>query len=215
MDLQTDMFAIRFRELQRIRDDALVVQHYTGTDDCLVHFVQFAIQRHGVDLLLMELRMGQFSCQVSVIGQQENTGRITVQTTHRVDTLGASATNNINHGMTLLRIVGRGHCILGFIEQDIDLAFAANRLSVETHIIRRQHFSAQIIHGLTIDGDHTGLDEIICLTTGTDTCVCEVFIQTNRLRRILMLLTIDLLFMSGINSGIAFRFASERTIRAL
>jgi hypothetical protein len=29
-----------------------------------------------------------------------------------------------------------------------------------------------------------------------------------------MLLTIDLLFMSGIDSGIAFRFASERTTRA-
>jgi hypothetical protein len=30
-----------------------------------------------------------------------------------------------------------------------------------------------------------------------------------------VLLAVNLLFMSGINSGIAFRFASERTIRAL
>ena len=50
VDLQTDMLAVGFRELQSIRNNALVIQYYTGTDNSFIHFVQFMIQRNGIFL---------------------------------------------------------------------------------------------------------------------------------------------------------------------
>ena len=85
---------------------------------------------------------------------------------------------------------------------------------METDIIRQQHFGTQAIYGHTVDGDHTCLDKIICLTTAADTGVSEVLVQTNRLGRIFVLLTIDLLFVCGIKTVVTFRFTSERFMRA-
>ena len=215
VNLETDMTTVGFRELEGIRDDALVVQHHSGANDSLIHFVEFAVERHGVNLLLMEFRVRQLGGEVAVVGQQEHTGGVAVEASHGIDTLRAGVTNDVDNGMTLLRIIRRGDGILGFIEQDIDLALTANGLVVESDIIRRQHLRAEAIHGLAIDGDHTGLDEIIGLTAGTDTCVSQEFIQTHGLCRVLVLLTIYLLFMTGVDTGIAFRLTSKRTLGTL
>ena len=215
VDLQTDMLTVAFRKLQGIGDDTLVVQYDTGANDRLIYLVQLLVKRDGIDLLLVKLRMGQFGCQVSVVGEQQHTRRVTVQTTYRIDTLGAGRTNDIDHRVTLLRVIGRGHRVLGFIKQDIDLAFPTNGLIMEAYVIRRKHLHAQTIRHLTIDRDHTGLDKIIGLTTGTYTGIGQVFIQTNRLRRIFVLLTIVLLFTFGIESVVAFRFVKRTTRTAL
>ena len=215
MNLQSDMFAIGFWELKCVRNDTLVIQDDAGADNSLIDLVQFFIKGDSIHFLLMELRVRQFGRQVAIIGEQEHTGGVSVQTTYRIDTLCASITNDINDGMTLLRVVSRGNGILRLIEQDIDLALALNRLVVETNIIGWQHFDAEVIDSNTIDGDDTGLDEIVCFTTGADTCVSEELIETNRLGRILVLLAISLLFTIGIKSVITFRFASERTVGAL
>ena len=163
----------------------------------------------------MEFRVSQFGCQVSVISKQKDTGSVSVQTANRIDTFCTCIADNIDHRVTLLRIIGGGDSILRFVEKDIYLALTADRLVMETDIIRRQHFGAQIVYGLAVDGNHACLDKIICLTTGTDTCISEVFIETDRFCRILMLLTINLLFMTGIDSGVTFRFTSERAVRTL
>ena len=153
--------------------------------------------------------MRQLSCQITIIGEQQNAGGVTVQTTYRIDALVASITHDVDHRVTLLRIIGRGDSILRLIEQDIHFTFATNGLTMETNIIRRQHFHAQIIYRHTIDGDHSCLNEIICLTTGTNTCVGKVFIETNRLGRIFVLLTISLLLAVRINTIVTFRSTSE------
>ena len=215
VNLQTNMLAVLFGELQRVGDDTLVVQYDTGTNDSFVHFLQLTVESNCVDLLLMELRVRQLSCQVTIVGKQQYTGGITVETTYRIDALLTGITHDIDDGMTLLRVVGGRHRVLRFIEQDIDLTFATNGLVMETNIIRRQHFNAQRISYYSIDSNDTGLNKIIRLSTGTDTCVSKVLIQTNRLRQIFMLLTINLLFMSRIESVITFGFTSERTVRTV
>ena len=90
----------------------------------------------------MEFRMSQLSGQVTVVGQQQHTGGITVQTTHRIDTLCTSISNDINYRMTLLRIIRCRYGILRLIEQNIHLTLTAYRLIVETNVIRRQYFCA-------------------------------------------------------------------------
>ena len=215
VDLQTDMTAVRFGELESVGRDALVVQYDAGTNDRLIHLFQLAVERNGVDLLLVELGMGQLGCQITVIGEQQHTGRVAVETTYRVDALGTGVTDDINDRMTFLRVISRGDGVLGFVEQNIYLALTANRLVMETDIIRRQHFDAEVIDGHPIDGDDTCLNEIICLTTRAYTCVSKELVQTYRLGRILVLLTIDLLLVRRIDAVIAFGTLSERTVRAL
>ena len=90
----------------------------------------------------MEFRMGQLSGQVAVVGEQQHTGGITVQTAYRINTLSTSVTNDIDYRMTLLRIIRSGDGILRLIEQNIHLTLTTNRLIVETNVIRRQHFCA-------------------------------------------------------------------------
>ena len=47
VNLQTDMLAVAFRELQGIGDDTLVVQYDTGANDGLIYFVQLLVERDG------------------------------------------------------------------------------------------------------------------------------------------------------------------------
>ena len=86
---------------------------------------------------------------------------------------------------------------------------------METHLIRRQYFGAEVIDYLTIDGDDTGLNEIIGLTARTDTCVRQELIQTNRLRRVLVLLTVVLLLALGIESVVTLRFEMATLLAVL
>ena len=211
VNLQADMLAVAFRELQGIGDDTLVVQYDTGANDGLIYFVQLLVERDSIDLLLMEFRMGQLGCQVTVVGEQQYARGVTVQTTNRIDTLGTCRTNDVDYRVTLLRVIGGSYGVLGFVKQDIDLALTANRLVMETYLIGRKYLHAQIIDYLTIDRDHSCLDKIIGLTTGTNAGIGQEFIQTNRLRRVFVLLTIVLLFTFGIESVVTFRFV-KRTI---
>ena len=215
VDLQSDMLAVLLGELKCVRDDTLVIEDDTGTYDCLIHLVQFTIQGNGINFLFVELRMRQFGRQVTVIGEQQYTGGIAIQATYGIDTLRTSTTNDVDDGMTLLRIIGGGNGVLGFVEQDIHLTFPTNGLVMETDVIGRQHLGTEVIDSDTVDGDHACLDEIIGFPTGTDTCVSEVFIKTYRLGRILHLLFIDLLLMMRVEVVIAFGFTAERFVRTL
>ena len=215
VDLQTDMLAILLRELQCIGDDTLVVKNHSGTKDSFIYLLQVAIQRSGVDLFLIEFGVRQFGSQVTIVGQQEHTCCVAVEATYRIDTLGTSVANDINYRVALLRIVGCSNGIFRLIEQDIHLMLAANGLVVETHLIGRQHFGTQRISHHAVDGNHTGLDKIIGLTTRADACVSQEFIQTNRFRRVFVLAVVGVTLLSGIYALIAFRFVETRTLLRL
>ena len=207
------MTSVLLRELECVRDNTLIVEHNAGTDDSFVHLIQVTVERNGVNLLLVKFRVRQLSCEITIIREQQHTGCITIETTNWIDTFRTSVTNDINHRVTLLRIVGSSNRIFRLVEQNIHFSFTTNRLVMEANIIRRKHLSSQIINHFAIYRNNTCLDKIISLTTGTDSGVSEEFVQTNRLRRVFILLTIDLLLVSGVKVLITFRFMSHRTLR--
>ena len=212
VDLEAYMTAIVLGKLECIRHHSLVIQHHAGTYDGLIHLIQVVIKRHGIYLLLVELRMGQFGSQIAVVGEQEHTGGVTIQPTYRVDTLGAGITHDVDHRVALLGIVGGGDCVLGFVEQDIHLALTTNRLIVETDVVGGQHLGAKRRNGLTIYGDHSGLYKIIGLATAADAGIGQKLIQTDRLGRILHLLTIMLALALRIDCVVALYSRTERTV---
>ena len=109
--------------------------------------------------------MSQFSCQIAIVGEQQNAGCVSIQSSDRVDTLRAGVSNDVNDGVTFLRIICSRDRILRFVEQNIDFSFAANGLVMEAYIIGRQHFDTEVVNGDTIDGDDSGLNEIVGFTT--------------------------------------------------
>ena len=134
--------------------------------------------------------MGQLGSQVTIVGQQQHTRGVTVQTTNRIDTLRASTLHKVHHRLTLLGIVARGHIVLRLVQQHIDLLLHGDGLLVELHLIGTQHLGTQLGHHLTVHGDNTCLDKLVGLTTAANTGISQELVQTDGLVGIEVLLLV-------------------------
>ena len=88
-----------------------------------------------VNLLLQELGMSELAGHVTIVGEEQYSCSVTVETSHRIDTLRTGSLHKVHHCLTLLWIIAGGYIILGFIEQHIDLFLKDNGLVVETHLV--------------------------------------------------------------------------------
>ena len=148
------------------------------------------VEIYVIDLLLEELWMRELGSQVTVVGKQEHTRGVSVETTYGIDTFGADILHEIHHGLTLLRIIAGGDIVLGFIEEYVHLLLQRDGLIMEHHLIRAEHLGAEFGNYLTIDLHHASLDKLISLTTAANTGIGEELIQTHGLVGIEVLLLI-------------------------
>ena len=204
VDLKTDMLAVFVGELQCIGDDHLVVEHYAVTDRLFVFTFEVAVKNNRVDLFLAELRVCEFGSQVAVVGEQQHTCRIAVKTTNRVDALRTSVLDYIHYRAALLGIVGGCYGVLGLVQQNIYFPLALNGLMMEHHLVRGQHFGAEAVNDLAVDGYYTGLNEVVCFTTAAESCVGKILVQAYRLRGIFVALVVLYLFALRIDAAVAF-----------
>ena len=202
VDLEAYVAAILVGELQCVGDNNLVIEGYAVTDGLFVLAFEIAVKNDGVDLLLTELRVCEFGCQIAVVGEQQHTGRIAVKTTNGVDALRASVLDDVHHRAALLGIVGGGDAVLGFVQKYIYLPLALNRLVMEHHLVRRQHLCAEAIDHLAVDCDDASLDEVVGFATAAEPCIGEVLVQTNRLRGILITLVVGNLLALRIDAAV-------------
>ena len=148
------------------------------------------VQVNVIDLLLQELGVCQLRSQVAIIGKQQHTGGVAVQTTNGIDTLGASILNKVHHRLTLLGIIAGGNIVLGFVQQHINLLLQCNGLVVETDVVGAHHLGTQLVDNLTIDSHHTSLDKLVGLATAANTGISQELVQTDGLIGIEILLLI-------------------------
>ena len=116
-----------------------------------------------VDLLLEELRMGELRSQVAIVGEQEHTRGVTVETSDGVDALGAGILDEVHDRLALLRVVGSSDIVLGLVEQNVDLLLKRDGLVVESYLVSAEYLGAQFGDDIAIDGDDTSLDELVGL----------------------------------------------------
>ena len=204
VDLKTDVLAVFVGELQCVGDDHLVVELDAVTDRLLVLAFEVAVKNDGVDLLLAELRVSKFGCQIAVVSEQQHTCRIAVKATDGVDALRACVLDYIHYRAALLGIVGGCYGVLGFVQEDIYFPFALYRLVVEHHLVRRQHFCAEAVNDLAVDGYYAGLYEVVRLTSAAEPCVGKILVQTYWLRWIFIPLVVLYLFALRIDAAVAF-----------
>ena len=75
--------------------------------------------------------MRQLAGQLAIVGEQEHTRRVAVETAHGIDALAAGTLHEVHHRLAVLRVVAGGDIVLGLVEQDIDLLLDADLLVVE------------------------------------------------------------------------------------
>lgn len=151
-----------------------------------------------INLLLEELRMRELGSQVTVVGEQEHTRGVAVETAYGIDALRADILHEIHHGLALLRIVAGGDIVLGFIEQHIHFLLQSDGLVMEHHLIGAEHLGAELGNHFPIDLHYACLDELIGLTTAANAGIGEELVQTNGLVGIEVLLLIFYAFLQRI-----------------
>ena len=158
----------------------------------LLHIVSrnSLVQVNVIDFLLQKLGVRQLRSQVAIIGKQQHTGGVAVQTTNGIDTLGTSILNKVHHRLTLLGIIAGGNVVLGFVQQHINFLLQCNGLVVETDVVGAHHLGTQLVDNLTIDSHHTSLDKLVGLATAANTGISQELVQTDGLIGIEVLLLI-------------------------
>ena len=172
-----------------------IVEHNAFSDALHVMRGNIVVEVDMIDLLLEELRMRQLGSQVAIIGEQKHASSVTVETANGIDTLRAGTLDIIHDSLTLLGVITGGDTILGLVEEHVDFLLNGNGLVVEVHIVGTKHLGAQLSNYLAIDGDNTGLDELIGLATAANTGIGKELIKANGLVGIVvLLLVLDTLF---------------------
>jgi hypothetical protein len=123
-----------------------------------------AIQTCMIDLLLEELGVCKAACHLTVIGKKQDTCCIAVKTSYGIYALLAGTLDIIHNCLALLGIIHCGNAILGFVEQDVDLALNAYQLIVEQYVVTAMYLGAQFGYGLAVNLYYACLDEFIGLT---------------------------------------------------
>ena len=168
-----------------------------------------------INLLLEELRVGEFRCQVAVVSKQEHTRCVAVETTHGVYTLRAGTLDEVHDSLALLRVVTGGDVVLRLVEQDIDFLLEGDGLVVEHNAVGTQHLGAEFGHYIAIDRHHAGLDELVSLTTTAHSGISQKLVQTDRLVGVVVfLLVLNALLHAVLGTGVVVsctRTESART----
>ena len=191
MDLNAHLLLVhRIGILNGIGLDLTVFKHHAFGNLLQVVGRHIAVGIYMINLLLQELRMGQLRSQIAIVGQEQHTSGVTVQTTYGIDALRAGILHQVHHGLALLGIVARGDIVLRLVEKNVDLLLQRNRILVEAYHIGAHDFGAQFGDYLTIDGHHTCLNELVGLATAAYTGISQELVQTDGLVGIEVLLLI-------------------------
>ena len=186
--------------------DLAIFQSDTLAD--LLHIVssEVLVEVYVIYLLLQELRVSQLRSQVTIVGQQENTCCVTVETTYWVDTLRAYILHEVHHSLALLRIIAGCHVILWLVEQYIYLLLQRYHCIVELHLVGAKNLGTQLGNYLTIDSYQTSLDELISLTARAYTSIGKELVQAQWLCWVdILLLVLDALLHAILSIWIVSR----------
>ena len=166
MDLDTYLVLVLLVSISDgIGMDWTILKLNTCSDLSKIGLNDILVKPNMIDLLLHILRMGKLRGKITIVGKEEHTCSVAVKTAYWIDTLLACIVYKVKHGLTALRIVACGHCILWLIEKHIDLTLKAYRLIVEEDSILASYLGAKFGYNLAIDLDAAIGNVLIGLTT--------------------------------------------------
>ena len=134
---------------------------------------------HLVDFLLDILGVGELGREVTIVGEQEHTSGVAVQTSHGIDAFLTGTLDEVHNGLAAVGVVAGGDAILGLIEQDVALLLGGYNLSIVFHNVLGGDFHAEFGSYLAVDLDETLLDVFIGYTTRADAGVGHELVQAD------------------------------------
>ena len=177
-----------------------VIQSNTRYDLIQISLSHILITINVIDFLLQIFWMSQFRSQITVIGQQQYTSCITVQTSYRINTFLTSTFYKIHNSLTLLRVIRSSNTVLRLVQQNVYFTFDINRLIVELNFICTFYLCTKFSNHYSIYRNNSGSNKFISLTTRTDSSICQEFIQTNWFIRISQYILVFYLLLHAILS---------------
>ena len=109
--------------------------------------------------------MGQFGSQVTVVGEEQHTRRVPIETTYRVDTFVASVLHDVQHRQFCVWIVVGSDAVFWFVQQEVDPLVRGNQLVVDHDLVATENLCSQFADIHTVNRHNTSLDQFVSLTT--------------------------------------------------
>jgi len=185
VDLDTNLVLVLFVGISNgISMDGTIVKFDACCNASEIGLGHILVKPYVIDLLLDVLGMGEFRSEVTIVGEEQHTSGVAVETTNRIDTLAACIAHQIHNGLTALWIIAGGDGILRLVEEYIDLALEAYGLVVEGHLILAGHLGAEFGYDLTVYLDQTSCDVLVGFTTRANACIGQILVETQFLIRI-------------------------------
>jgi hypothetical protein len=152
------------------------------------------IEIYVIDLLLQILRMCKLRSQIAIVGEQQHTSSVAVETTYGVDALWTCVLNEVHNSLTLLRIIASSYVVLWLVEQYVNLLLDFYGLIVELNQVGTQNLCSQLGYNLAVNRYYTCLDELVGLTTAANTCIGQELVQAQWL----VWIVVDLLVLDAL-----------------
>ena len=180
VDFDTGLLAVGGGDVAHsIGVDGTVVEFYTVGNVLHVFLADGLIGPYLVDFLLDILRMGELSCQVTVVGEQQYTSGVAVQTSHRIDALFTGTFHEIHDGFAAVGIVTGCDTVFGLVKQDVALLFGGYDFTVIFNDILGRDLHAEFCYHDIVDHDKAFLDIFISNTARADAGIGHELVQAN------------------------------------
>ena len=180
VDFDTGLLAVGGGDVAHsIGVDGTVVEFYTVGNVLHVFLADGLIGPYLVDFLLDILRMGELSCQVTVVGEQQYTSGVAVQTSHWIDALFTGTFHEIHDGFAAVGIVTGCDTVFGLVKQDVALLFGGYDFTVIFNDILGRDLHAEFCYHDIVDHDKAFLDIFISNTARADAGIGHELVQAN------------------------------------
>ena len=180
VDFDTGLLAVGGGDVAHsIGVDGTVVEFYTVGNVLHVFLADGLIGPHLVDFLLDILRVSELGSQVTVVGEQQYTSGVAVQTSHRIDALFTGTFHEIHDGFAAVGVVTGGDTVFGLVKQDVALLFGGYDFTVIFNDILGRDFHAEFCYHDIVDHDKAFLDIFISNTARADAGIGHELVQAN------------------------------------
>ena len=131
-----------------------------------------------INLFLYKLGVCELGSKVAVVGEQEHTGGVAVETTYGIDAFLTRALDEIHDGETSVGVVARGDTVFGLVEKYVALLLEGHHLAVILHDIAVADLGAELGDYLAVDLDETLEDVFVGFAARAESSVGHELIET-------------------------------------
>ena len=123
--------------------------------------------------------MGKLGREVTIVGEQEHTSGVAVESSHGIDAFLTCTLDEVHDGLAAVGVVAGGDGILGLVEQDVAFLLGGHYLAVVLNDVLGGDLHSEFGSYLAIDLDETLLDVFISHTARADAGVGHELVQAD------------------------------------